>query len=229
MIANRRDLGGLPAAGGKTVRPGMLVRSAHLAQAEASELEGISSVIDLRTPRERDDSPDICYGAEYLPLPVFNEAKVGISRESGIAVPELPDMEVLYRVLPGDCAEAFGRIVRAIITHDFSKGAVLWHCTEGKDRCGMTTALVLTLLGVPREEIIKDYLKTNIVNVPKAEKIKQRLILERGEEFAESVYHMYIAEERYITAALDKFTPEYIKGLALDDEAVSAFRETVLC
>ena len=48
MIANRRDLGGLPAAGGKTVRPGLLVRSAHLAQAEESELEGIGINSDDR-------------------------------------------------------------------------------------------------------------------------------------------------------------------------------------
>ena len=32
-----------------------------------------------------------------------------------------------------------------IMNHDFSSGAILWHCTEGKDRCGLVTALVLEI------------------------------------------------------------------------------------
>ena len=50
MIQNRRDLGGLVTTDGRMIRPGMLVRSAHLFQAEAEDLAGITEVIDLRTP-----------------------------------------------------------------------------------------------------------------------------------------------------------------------------------
>lgn len=48
--------------------------------------------------------------------------------------------------------------------HDFSKGSVLWHCTEGKDRCGLLSAVLLLTLGVKRSTIMEDYLLTNRVN-----------------------------------------------------------------
>ena len=48
--------------------------------------------------------------------------------------------------------------------HDFSKGCVLWHCTEGKDRCGLLSAVLLLALGVERSTILEDYLLTNHVN-----------------------------------------------------------------
>ena len=58
MIQNMRDLGGIRTKDGKIVRKGMLIRSAQLNQAEAEDLDGISAVIDLRTPEERNESPD---------------------------------------------------------------------------------------------------------------------------------------------------------------------------
>ena len=65
MIQNRRDLGKIRTMDGKTIRPGMLIRSAHLFQAEENELDGISAVIDLRTTEERSQAPDRTYGADY--------------------------------------------------------------------------------------------------------------------------------------------------------------------
>lgn len=41
------------------------------------------------------------------------------------------------------------------------EGAVLWHCSMGKDRVGVGTALLLYALGVPMETIMEDYLRTN--------------------------------------------------------------------
>ena len=57
MIGNMRDLGGLQAADGRKIKPRMLIRSAHLAQAEEPDTENISEVVDLRTPSERQESP----------------------------------------------------------------------------------------------------------------------------------------------------------------------------
>lgn len=44
---------------------------------------------------------------------------------------------------------------------DAQEGAVLWHCSAGKDRAGVGTALLLSVLGVPRETVLKDFIKTN--------------------------------------------------------------------
>ena len=40
-------------------------------------------------------------------------------------------------------------------------GPTLFHCTAGKDRTGVFSALLLLLLGVPRETVFEDYLLTN--------------------------------------------------------------------
>ena len=173
--------------------------------------------------------PDRVHSCRYLPMPVFDEFKPGVSHEGEADRQRLPDMAVLYGILVRNYADSFRKILTAIMQHDFSEGAVLWHCTEGKDRCGITTALVLELLGVDRTVILEDYLKTNIVNQPKAAAIRAKVAEERGEEIAESVYRAYLADERYLRSAWeamgDRFIPE---KLGIGEDAIAAFRNTVL-
>ena len=193
MIQNMRDLGGLRTADGRKIRPNMLIRSAQLAQAVEEDLEHVAAVIDLRTIKEREEMPDLVYSCRYLPMPVFDEFKPGVSHEEEAKqAPKLPDMAVLYGILVRSYADSFRNILTAIMQHDFSKGAILWHCTEGKDRCGITTAMILELLGVDRDTIMEDYLKTNLVNLPKAAAIREKLAAERGREFAGSVYPKFL-------------------------------------
>ena len=206
MIQNMRDLGGIRTQDGYLIRKGMMVRSANLCQAEDPDLEGISAVIDLRTPGERKESPDRVCGRQYL-----------------------PDMAYLYGRRMRECTGSFQTRLRTIMRHDFSTGAVLWHCTEGKDRCGMTTALVLEVLGVDREIIREDYLKTNIVNIPKATRARDQLMESHGKEFAESMYQAYIADERYLRAAWDAMGTDYIREkLHISNAEIESFRQNVL-
>ena len=230
MIQNKRDLGGLKTRDGKTVRMGMLVRSANLAQAEEDDLDGIATIIDLRSNGERNEVPDRTCGREYLALPIFNEINEGISHEEEAeqrAV--IPEMDVLYGMLMRRYTDSFRRVLLAVMQHDYSDGAVLWHCSEGKDRCGMTTALILEALGVDRKTILEDYLKTNLVNIPKAEKIREQLLATQGEEMANGAYRAYIADEKYIRAAWKEMGSDYIRDrLGIPEEVIAHFRETVL-
>ena len=229
MIQNMRDLGGLKNRDGKMIKAHCLIRSAHLAQAAEEDLEGVSAVIDLRTPEESRQAPDQAWGREYLSLPVFTEEQAGISYGHGLAGQLIPDMAFLYGRLVRECAEPLRKIVLTILEHDFSAGAILWHCTEGKDRCGITSALILQVLGVDRQTILEDYLKTNLVNMPKAIQIRDRLIPAHGKEFADSVYQAYIADEKYLQAALDAMGENYIEEvLGIGPEKVHAFRASVL-
>ena len=174
MIQNMRDLSGLRTADGRKIRPNMLIRSAQLAQAVEEDLEHVAAVIDLRTIKEREEMPDLVYSCRYLPMPVFDEFKPGVSHEEEAKqAPKLPDMAVLYGILVRNYMDSFRNILTAIMHHDFSEGAILWHCTEGKDRCGITTAMILELLDVDRDTIMEDYLKTNLVNLPKAAAIRE--------------------------------------------------------
>ena len=230
MIQNMRDLGGLRTADGRKIRPNMLIRSAQLAQAVKEDLEHVTAVIDLRTIKEREEMPDLVYSCRYLPMPVFDEFKPGVSHEEEAKqAPKLPDMAVLYGILVRNYMDSFRNILTAIMHHDFSEGAILWHCTEGKDRCGITTAMILELLGVDRDTIMEDYLKTNLVNLPKAAAIREKLAAERGREFADSVYQAYIADEKYLRSAWEAIGDVSLpEKLGISPEAVEAFRNTVL-
>ena len=92
MIQNKRDMGGLRTQDGKCIKLHYLIRSAHLYQATEKDLSDISTVIDLRTPGERDQAPDQTWHCEYLPMPIFTDEQAGISHEQGINDQLIPDM-----------------------------------------------------------------------------------------------------------------------------------------
>ena len=140
-------------------------------------------------------------------------------------------MEEVYRFMVSDegCRANLGRALCAIMEHVSSGGAALWHCTEGKDRCGMTAALVLEALGVSRDAIMRDYLETNRTSLLRARGVYERLLPLRGEVFARSVYRAYVADERYLRAAWDAMGESFLTDtLHIPPKEIDAFREQVL-
>ncbi len=229
MINNMRDLGGIRTKDGRVLRQGMLVRSANLSEASSEDLKDVTTVIDLRTPKERDEAPDQCYNAQYLPIAIFESMVSGISHENESMTGRIPKMTWLYEQLILQCRETFRKVVLEIMEHDYRSGAVLWHCTEGKDRCGLTTALILEILGVDRETIMEDYLRTNRVNIPKADKIREQVAAFHGQEYADSVYQAYIADEDYLNAAWNAMEENSIgEYLEIDEQMIHDFREKIL-
>ena len=235
-VSNIRDLGGTEAANG-FIRKSCLIRSAHLGYATQADVQQLREehrlckIIDLRTSGERNELPDHGFGIEHLKLPIFHDFKAGISHESRREESSIPGMADLYRYIMTDavCVSGFHSVLQAILTHDYRKGAVLWHCTEGKDRCGMTTVLVLTALGVDREIILEDYLETNKVNIPKARAMYEQVLEERGVKAAENVYQAYIADENYLYAAWDVMGDNYLRDvLGFSGLTLRKFRAQVL-
>ncbi len=56
----------------------------------------------------------------------------------------------------------------------------LFHCTMGKDRTGWAAAALLSLLGVPKEVVIEDYLRSNDYILPMYETTIQQFIAAGG-------------------------------------------------
>lgn len=236
-VGNIRDLGGTGMKNGSVIRRSCLIRSAHLGYAVQADVQllrdehRLSTIIDLRTGGERSELPDHSFGVKTLRLPIFNEFKAGISHEAQQKQLDIPLMEDLYRFIMTDpaCAAGFRNVLKAIFTHDYRKGSVLWHCSEGKDRCGITTALVLTALGADRETILEDYLETNRVNIPKARAMYEQVLAARGEEAAENVYQAYIAHENYLSAAWEAMGDNYLcDTLGFSEAQLRKFRSQVL-
>ncbi len=90
MICNMGDLGGMKTKDGKIIRPGMLMRSAQLSEAEGDDLKGVSEVIDLRTPKERLEAPDQTWYSSYSPMPIFETIMPGISHEDELTGRSIP-------------------------------------------------------------------------------------------------------------------------------------------
>ena len=171
-IDNFRDYGDY-AVGDARIARGRLYRSAHQARATEADLEqlaalSLATVVDLRRPSERraqpSRRPDGWAGQVIESLhddggeaPHITFLKTAdLTETSGRAF-----MTATYRRLPFEAAhvDLFSRYFRALGEGD---GPVLIHCAAGKDRTGLLAALTHSLLGVSRDDLINDYLLTNV-------------------------------------------------------------------
>lgn len=171
-VHNFRDYGGYAAADGGRIRDGLLWRSAHHEQASDDDLAaidrlGIETVIDLRGDDERIAHP--CrrspgFSARVLHAdgntaglaPHLAAAQGAIDAETARArmidtyagMPYRPALVATLRLY-----------VAALAEYDAPS---LVHCVAGKDRTGFAVAIVHRLLGVHEDDVMADYLLTNV-------------------------------------------------------------------
>lgn len=151
---NVRDLGGLDGAHGP-IPLDRFIRAANLAHLTAADRSTLYSHhvvldIDLRTPDEERAHPDVLANdpaIRYLPISL-------LGKQLALSNPP-PTLGALYRDTLEHHQAEFKQIFEAIA--DVGPGGVLYHCTVGKDRTGMVSALLLDLAGVPRDEIVHNY------------------------------------------------------------------------
>ncbi len=222
-VGNCRDLGGMVTAEGHVIRNGKLYRSAKLSSAGAEDIRilqdicHLSLVIDLRSSGERQERPDVDIpGTEHMDLPVFDGIAPGVTHDQKSDheryLADLPPMEDFYRwmIENEDMRNAIAGILHVITEHDEKEGSILWHCSEGKDRCGVVSALVLAMLGVSEEDIMSDYLITNETNFAKGEIAYERSLAQgMPEDTAQRVRDMILAKEEYMRAMFEAVKRNY--------------------
>lgn len=181
-IENARDMGGLVMKDGRTVCTGMLVRSGNLSLATDSDvavLKGkyhLTNVFDFRFEAEANSAPDrVIDGVNYTHLSTLPKALAdgfASSRSSGAKV-DMKDMAatLLKYALDPKAQTLARKLYPAIVTDTLAqryygeflhgvlraRGGVLWHCSQGKDRAGWASALLLAALGASRETIVEDF------------------------------------------------------------------------
>lgn len=219
-IVNIRDFEGIVTADGKNLKRGRFIRSSALYNLSHNDRRilfdeyRVRTIIDLRTEAEVTEKPDSYpKGVTYINIPLIDEATAGVTHEQrqNRDLSAVPDMRDLYRLVVTNekSARNFKEIFRVILS-GYEKGAVLWHCTEGKDRCGLVSALFLFLLGVEREEVTANYMLTNLYNKRKARKYYYLILLYKwNRSLAKKVRGMFIADESYLDAALDAIIRKY--------------------
>ncbi|MEU6699641.1 tyrosine-protein phosphatase [Pseudonocardia sp. NPDC046786] len=159
-LANARDVGGLPLAGGGRVRPGVLLRTESLeglSPADVARLTGelgVVQVLDLRKDEEL-----LISGAGALAGAGITVHRLSFIPDSGRGLPELGEdadpMVGHYLAYLGDRGANVVTGVRRIAERE--TGATVVHCAAGKDRTGVLVALVCSAVGVPRDEVVADY------------------------------------------------------------------------
>ncbi|MCQ8189851.1 tyrosine-protein phosphatase [Streptomyces rugosispiralis] len=175
-VRNFRDLGGLPAADGRRVRPGVLFRSGHLAHATETDTAyldslGLHTVFDFRNAADiKLEGPDVTLrGVRNVNLPLSDPADGAgfwtMVREGDLkTLRELLDegraekrMIGSYRSIITTRLVEHGRILRDMAE---DSSPVLMHCSAGKDRAGLSIAVTLLALGVDQQVIEADYLES---------------------------------------------------------------------
>lgn len=179
-LPNLRSLGGWVTTDGRRVRDGVLFRSTDLSRVSGADLEaleglGLTTVFDLRTEAERTQRPDVALpGVEEVVLDVLADDTdaapsdmVTFLEEPHRAMAVLEDgkAEALLRrayeqlvTLPSASA-AYRRFFAELLVP--GRGPALFHCTTGKDRTGWAAATTLLMLGVPEDDVRREYLLTN--------------------------------------------------------------------
>ncbi|MER7753901.1 tyrosine-protein phosphatase [Kitasatospora sp. NPDC097643] len=164
-LHNFRDLGGYRTAEGRTVRWGRLYRSDSLGKIDSpADLErlqalGIRTVIDLRYPWEiaaKGRVPDYD-GLAYHNLSIehrpYDQAEID---------PELDPWRYLADRFAEVAEDGVKEIRQALDLITAAEEPLVFHCASGKDRTGLIAALVLTLLGVPEDDIAADFALTEL-------------------------------------------------------------------
>lgn len=188
-LSNTRDLGGYTTLEGRNIKNKKLIRSGTLMKATANDIKilledyHLKTVIDFRIETEVSQCPDPpMQGVTFIRNPILQDKLLGITHESernGAEPQEKNPMDILldYQELLGQDVEGtIAKLYESLVSDEYAigqyknffdcllnheDGAVLWHCTAGKDRVGTGTALLLSALGVERNVIIEDYMKTN--------------------------------------------------------------------
>ncbi|MBR1660615.1 MAG: tyrosine-protein phosphatase [Oscillospiraceae bacterium] len=197
-VGNARQLGGYQ-IGDRRIKDGVLLRTASLDHITPEALEAlrdryrVQAVIDLRMSVEHRLLPDRAIpGAQNLHLPVI-EMEDMPERAAPILAEMLTNpgrsridmFEAVYEsgyindqlyvgfLLGNRGIAAFRAFFDALLNADEDR-AILWHCTDGKDRTGCAAMLLLSALGADRETVMRDYLLTNTCNAALLDEIRQR-------------------------------------------------------
>lgn len=180
-VPNSRAVSGLPLKQGGTTKDGVLYRTSALDTITAEgkdqmEATPIGVVADLRTLFEKASEPDHVphrprhIKVKELPIKAGNlnpitflkelhgvrgDNKEEVAKQLNAAVPTLAEM---YTQMLEASAEKFAKVARLVSqVEDGKNNAVAVHCTAGKDRTGVSVALILDVVGVERDEIVSNY------------------------------------------------------------------------
>jgi protein-tyrosine phosphatase len=250
---NVRDVGGYRSTYGTDLARGRIYRGDALSQLTVHDVStitslGLRTVIDFRTPGEI-----LVSGTDRLPpgLAPVSMPVAGGDLGALYDVIASGDHELQWRELSNGRAaslmveinrgfvadprqrEAFGAALRLLCIP--GRLPVLYHCSGGKDRAGWMTAVILTILGVPRESVLRDYLLSNDFHRTGYQKLRYDLIKTGIVRDPELLRPIMEQSPTYLAAAFEEAERRYgafgayvTHGLQVGRSALSELRHAML-
>ena len=198
-ISNARELGGYKTRDGKVVRNGVLFRTAVLTDMSEEALDvllnqyNLAAIIDLRASYELDEEPEpVIDGVAQYNFKIMDEQLMAQRAASIYDILKDPNVNPVKRMtvllesgiisdqmyvefLQGETGKNGFREFFRVLLETPEGSAVLWHCTNGKDRTGVAAMLLLGVLNVDEETIMEDYMLTNVFFEKEINAMRQQL------------------------------------------------------
>jgi len=233
---NFRDIGGYPAADGRSVRWGRYFRTGRPDRMTQQDLErvrelGITTQIDLRKPEEILDQgrgPLEAMGTTYHNIPVIPDGGTDqLSRLVG-------DTRISGKRYLGYLEFGHEPWIRMFeIFAQASSHPIVLHCTAGKDRTGVSTAFLLAVLGVDRALIEADYVLTNHDVPRQADFIEKTTGFPEGMDRDSMIQAAGVPEDAigdFLDGLHDRWGGplDYLRSIGISDATMDAVREEFL-
>lgn len=203
-IRNTRELGGYETQEGSYTKTHKYIRAAtpaHLSEEDKDFLYnyGVRVIIDLRgeneiqkAPNQMKDYKDI----QYFHVDVFGDANASLVPQDGFP---FKDMGELYCMMLDNLKPNIKKVFDLFL--EYQDQTILFHCSAGKDRTGVISALLLDLAGCHPYDIVKDYTESYENN----KEIYDELLAMISPEQA----HFLLSDPLYMLKMLDHLNENY--------------------
>ena len=233
---NFRDIGGYPTTDGQSVKWGKYYRAGRQDRMTPADLAqardlGIRTQIDLRKNDEVQDQgrgPLETMGAKYVHLPVIPDGGTDLLAQlvgdTGISGKRY----LGYLEFGGDTWVKMFDVFAEAEDHP-----IVLHCTAGKDRTGVSTAFLLSVLGVERKIIEADYLLTNVDVARQVKFVEANVGLPEGMTRDEMTFHAGVPENAmhdFLNGLEERWGGAlgYLRDVGIDDHTFAAVRANFL-
>lgn len=237
-LYNARDLGGFPTADGNVTRFGVFVRSEAPVGLPRTDIDylrqyGVTASMDFRSLGEIEARPsDLRDKLDYYPRPLFHEAAIIDGKRP--PMPKKLSWGEQYVSMAEESRQWAADVLKIAAE---CPGALLYHCTTGKDRTGLMTCYLLSIAGVARADIAADYCVSQVFLEPVYEKIRSGEMrlgpkLEEREEFKgpQMDESFFQTPASAMLSLIDTLTEryggvvEYLRKIGVAEETMAAIR-----
>ena len=240
---NIRDFSYIINKNNQTIKAYSIIRSNNINNFSRKDLEllkekyNIKTILDLRNKKEVENNPSIINKIKYYNIPLFEKKRKKKRIDSNNQnISRVPNIYETYMEMieSKEAKKQLKKILKVIMNPKNSN--VLFHCTYGKDRTGVISLLILSMLDVDIKDIKEDYLYSNkYMEVISKKKYKEYLEKTRDDEYSKQMREVFLAKEDYLDYIIDYMNKRQgsilnyiIKEIGIKEKAINKFKDYYL-